>query len=63
MGEYVKPDIRIYDTVLNSKQRYVSATINLKENYLEDDNSYRHLHRMTTFLIHSKLPKETFTDR
>jgi uncharacterized RDD family membrane protein YckC len=61
MGDYVEPDIRIYDTVLNSRQKYVSAIINLKENYLEADSSYRHLHRMTTFLIYGKLPKETFT--
>lgn len=61
LGEYVKPDIRIYDTVLNSKLKYVSAIINLKENYIEDDASYYRLHEMTTDLIYSRFSKVEFT--
>lgn len=60
LGEYLKPDIRVYDTIKNKDLKYLSAIINLKENYIADDNSYRLLHGMTTNLIYSKLPKETF---
>jgi uncharacterized RDD family membrane protein YckC len=63
LGEYVVPVIKIYDTVENSNLKYLSAIINLKENYLEGDNSYRQLHKMTTLLIYDRLPKETFTGR
>jgi hypothetical protein len=41
--------------------KYVSTILKLKENYIADDDSYRQLHEMTTSLIYSKLPKETFT--
>lgn len=61
LGEYMKPDIRIYDTILNSKLKYVSAIINLKENYIDDDPSYYRLHEMTTHLIYSRYSQEEFT--
>lgn len=63
LGQYVIPDIRIYDTVYNSNQKYVSAIIKLNKNYLEHDNSYRAFHEMMTDLIYSRLPKETVTGR
>jgi len=61
LGKYMVPDIRIYDTVRNENLKYVSVILNLKENYIADDNSYNQLHEMTTNLIYSILPKETFT--
>lgn len=61
LGEYFMPDIRIYDSVKNSKLKYVSVILRLKKNYIEDDNSYQKLHRSTTKLIYSMLPNETFT--
>lgn len=61
LGEYMIPDIKIYDTVENSKLKYISATFRLRENYLETDNSYRQLHELTTDLIYSRHPMETFT--
>jgi uncharacterized RDD family membrane protein YckC len=61
LGEYVTPDIRIYDTVLNSNLKYVSAIINLRENYIDEDASYYKLHEMTTDLIYSRFSKEEFT--
>ncbi len=61
LGQYLTPDIRVYDTVKNENLKYVSTILKLKENYLVDDNSYNQLHNMTTSLIYSKLPKETFT--
>jgi uncharacterized RDD family membrane protein YckC len=61
LGQYLTPDIRIYDTVRNSNMKYVSTILKLKENYLEDDNTYRQLESATETLIYSKFPKETFT--
>lgn len=63
LGEYFTPDIRIYDSVKNSKLKYVSVILRLKKNYIEDDNNYNKLHRSTTNLVYSILPKETFTGR
>jgi uncharacterized RDD family membrane protein YckC len=61
LGQYLTPDIRIYDTIKNERIKYVSTILKLKENYIADDDSYKQLHEMTTYLIYSKLPKETFT--
>lgn len=61
LGKYMVPDIRIYDTVRNENLKYVSVILKLKENYIADDNSYNQLHEMTTDLIYSVFPKETFT--
>ncbi len=63
LGQYFTPDVRIYDTVKNSKLKYVSAILRLSKNYLEDDSSYRSLHAATTNLIYSKFPKETCTGK
>jgi uncharacterized RDD family membrane protein YckC len=61
LGQYLTPDIRVYDTVKNESLKYVSTILKLKENYISDDNSYSQLHNMTTNLIYSIMPKETFT--
>jgi uncharacterized RDD family membrane protein YckC len=61
LGQYLVPDIRIYDTVGNSHLKYVSTILKLKENYLEDDGNYRQLENAIENLIYSKFPKETFT--
>lgn len=61
LGQYLTADIRIYDTIKNENLKYVSTILRLKENYIEDDNSYRQLNDVTTNLIYSKFPKETFT--
>lgn len=61
LGQYLTPDIRVYDTVKNESVKYISTILKLKENYIAEDNSYRQLHKMTTSLIYSKFPTETFT--
>ena len=61
LGQYMIPDVRVYDTVKNENLKYVSVILKLKENYIADDNSYDELHTMTTEIIYSKFPKETFT--
>jgi len=61
LGQYLTPDIKIYDTIKGENLKYVSTILKLKENYIEDNNSYRQLNKATTSLIYSKFPKETFT--
>lgn len=61
LSQYLTPEIRVYDTVKNENLKYISTILRLKENYIADDNSYRQLHEITTNLIYSKFPKETFT--
>lgn len=61
LGQYMTPDIQVYDSVKNENLKYVSTILKLKANYIADDNSYDELHTMTTGLIYSKFPKETFT--
>lgn len=61
LGQYFIADIRIYDTIKNKNLKYISAILKLKENFLENDNSYRQLNDVTLNLIYSKFPKETFT--
>lgn len=63
LGQYFTPDIRVYDTVKNSKLKYVSAILRLSKNYIEEDSSYQQLHAATTRLIYSKFPKETCTGK
>jgi uncharacterized RDD family membrane protein YckC len=63
LGNYMTPDIRIYDTVSNAPIKYISVILRLKENYIADDNSYNQLRQMTTDIIYSKFPKETFTGK
>lgn len=61
LGQYLTPDIRVYDTIKNGNLKYVSTILKLKENYIADDNSYNQLHELATNLIYSKVSKETFT--
>jgi len=61
LGQYMIPDIRIYDTVEKQKTKYISTIINLKDNYIEDDDSFRQLNMATQQLIYSKFPKPGFT--
>lgn len=61
LGQYLTTDVKVYDTVRNETVKYVSIILRLKRNYIADDKSYNQLHEMTTNLIYSKHPKETFT--
>jgi uncharacterized RDD family membrane protein YckC len=61
LGQYLTPDIRVYDTVKNENLKYVSAILKLRENYIADRNSYNQLHEIATKLIYSKFPQTTFT--
>ena len=61
LGQYLAPDIKVYDTVKNEKLKYVSTILRLKENYIANDEDYEQLHAMTTNVIYSMFPKESFT--
>jgi uncharacterized RDD family membrane protein YckC len=63
LGQYLTADIRVYDTIKNENLKYISAILKLKETLFEDDNSYSQLNYVTTSLIYSKFPKETFTGK
>ena len=60
MSQYLKPDIRLYDSVKDQNLKYLSVILLLNENYIADEDSYKKLHEMTTNLIYSKYPKESF---
>jgi len=61
LGEYLIPDVLVYDTVENENLKYVSTILKLKENYISDDYNYNWLHEKTSSLLYSKLSRETFT--
>lgn len=61
LGQYLTASVKIYDKIQNRDLKYLSAILQLKENYIEDENTYKQLHSLTTNLIYSKYPKETFT--
>jgi uncharacterized RDD family membrane protein YckC len=63
LGQYLTPSVKIYDKIQNEELKYTSTILQLKENYLEDENNYEQLNSLTTMLIYSKYPKETFTGR
>ncbi len=57
------PSVRIYDTIQNENLKYVSAVLQLRANYLEEEDDYEQLNALTDDLIYARLPKETFTGR
>ena len=60
LGQYLIPDIRIYDSTRKGDLKYLSAIFKLKENYIDDEGGYAQLHEMITRLIYSKLPEQSF---
>ncbi|MES2558167.1 MAG: RDD family protein [Bacteroidota bacterium] len=61
LGQYLTPSVKVYDKTENKNQKYISIILQLKENYLADEDTYEELNSLTTALIYSKYPKETFT--
>jgi uncharacterized RDD family membrane protein YckC len=61
LGEYLTPDVRIYDTVNHGYFKYISAILILKKNYLANENDEDQLYEMTTRLIYSMHPKDLCT--
>jgi hypothetical protein len=61
LGQYLTPDIRVYDKVENQDLKYISVILHLKENYLEDEEQSSHIDSAVDDLIYSKFPKESFS--
>ena len=61
LGQYLTPDIRVYDKVENQELKYISIILHLKENYLEDEEQSSRINSTVNDLIHSKFPEETFS--
>lgn len=61
LGQYLTPDIRVYDKVENQDLKYISAILNLKDNYLGDEEQSSRLDSTLNDLIYSKFPNETFS--
>jgi hypothetical protein len=60
LGQYLAPDVKIYDTVKNEKLKFMSIFCHLKENYMENDYNFQKLKGKTQNLIYSQYPQETF---
>lgn len=59
LHEFLKPDIRVYDSIQNKKIKYVSAICRLKQNYEEDDpDQLRGIHSTIENIILSAFPNE-----
>ena len=63
LGQYLIPSVKIYDTIKDEHIKYISTIIQLKENYLENESTYKELNEFTNNLLYSKFPKETFTGK
>jgi len=61
LGHYLTPSVKIYDKIQNKDLKYISIILQLKENYLDKESNYEQLNSLTTTLIYSKYPKETFS--
>ena len=56
-------DVRVYDKIQNEDLKYVSIILQLKENYMADDESYEQLKSATVPLLLTKFPEKTFVGR
>lgn len=60
LGNYMTPDVRVYDRIDGSDLKYVSVIFELKENYIGDNEGYNQARSMTEPIILSKFPEGTF---
>ncbi|MCA4898444.1 MAG: RDD family protein [Bacteroidota bacterium] len=63
LGNYLTPDIRVYDKIENADLKYVSIIFRLKKNYLADEQSFGHLKSITVPLLLTKFSERTFVGR
>lgn len=59
LGGYLNPKVKIFDSVKNQEVKHLRIKFQLKENYLEDENSFAQLDSLAKNLIYSKYAKET----
>lgn len=60
LGSVLTPDIRVYDKLENENLKYVSVILRLKENLLDDEETFGQLKSSTMPLLFSKFPERTF---
>lgn len=63
LGKNLTADVRVYDKIQNEDLKYVSVILQLKENYMADDESYDQLKSATVPLLLTKFPEKTFVGR
>lgn len=63
LGEYFTPDVRVYDKIENQDLKYISTILQLKKNYLEDEEQSSRLDSSVIGLIYSKFPEKTFSGK
>ena len=63
LGKNLTADVRVYDKIQNEDLKYVSIILQLKENYMADDESYEQLKSATVPLLLTKFPEKTFVGR
>jgi uncharacterized RDD family membrane protein YckC len=61
LGQYLQPDIRVYDQIEKDNRKYISIFFTLNENYLEDKEEMRELDSYVTELLRSRYPRGTYT--
>lgn len=63
LGTNLTADVRVYDKIRNEDLKYVSVILQLKENYLAEDEIYEQLKSATIPLLLTKFPEKTFVGR
>jgi uncharacterized RDD family membrane protein YckC len=60
LGQYLTPDIKIYDSTKVEKLKYILTILQLKENHIKDGYNFQKLNNETQKLIYSQFPHDTF---
>jgi hypothetical protein len=63
LGNYLTPDIRVYDKMENEDLKYISIIFRLKKNYLDDEETFGQLKSSTVPLLLTRFPEKTFVGR
>ncbi len=63
LGQYLIADVRVYDKIQNEDLKYVSVILQLKENYIADDDSYEQIKESTVQQLLTIFPEKTFVGR
>jgi uncharacterized RDD family membrane protein YckC len=61
LGRYVTSSVRVYDKIENQNLKYISIILQLKENYLEDEDKTDQLQKFTALAVHTVFQRNTFT--
>lgn len=61
LSRYVTSSVRVYDKIENQNLKYISIILQLKENYLEDEDKTDQLQKFTALAVHTVFQRNTFT--